>query len=515
MSLALAATLLGRAVLAQDSVLVVGTVVSSTTGLPIPYGTYSLAPNGVRRFTNSDGGFSIKLKSRGVSRIAIRQLGFAPLDTVLSLNSPRATVHVRFALTPIAYRLGAIRAIGHRACSEDSTGGDVGGILQELKTNAERELVLRQSYPFQYKLERVNRFEGAITRVERDSTDVMSNAIDAYEPGHVVRERPGPLGSVREMRIPQLTDLANETFISHHCFYYGGMQWTGNARSYVIDFEPTHDLASPDVRGSVMLDSATLQIRRAVFALTRTEDINPPVGQLEVTTTYSEVFPGVTLFREINSVELYTRERPTDVPERHTERQRVIGIKFVGRSPQEMDSAVIWAVAVRSDSDMVVATSANPPLTAADSARARASAMAADLRKAGFFDREKRFPRAQFFGLEEMDRRLRANPANLLPEILWAHIGRIGAGTAITTERCGLNLYVNGKPASLPTDESGAALRVRRLTFGPELPVSNIGAIELYQPRSSAPQEFPRDLPTCGLILLWTRPGISSTTVPN
>lgn len=503
-----------RSALAQDSVLVVGTVVSSTTGIPIPYGTYSLSPNGVRRFTNAEGGFSIKLKSPGVSRLAIRQLGFAPLDTALSINSTGGTVRVRFTLTPIAYRLAAIRSVARRSCVE-RTGPALAGILEELKKNADRELILRQSYPFLYRLERVNRYEGQFTRSERDTTDVMSNALDEYVPGHVIRERPTPTGGVREMRIPQLTDLANDDFISHHCFFYGGSQHARGTSVYVIGFEPTRDVTTPDVIGSVMLDTGTLQVVRATFVLTRYDEITPPVGRLEVTTTYHELFPGVTLFSDISSIETYARDRPTDAFERHTEHQRLIGVKFIGRSPQDADTAAARSVAVQSDSDVPRAASVRPPITAKDSARALAAAMVADLRKVGFYDREKRFPNAHFFGLEEVDRRVMVAPSNLFPEIIWAHIGRLAAGTTITAERCGLNVYVNGKPASLPTDESGEALRVRRLTFGPELPVSNIGAVELYQPRSSSPPEFPRILANCGLILLWTRPGLTVTTVPN
>jgi hypothetical protein len=94
------------------------------------------------------------------------------------------------------------------------------------------------------------------------------------------------------------------------------------------------------------------------------------------------------------------------------------------------------------------------------------------------------------------------------------HIGKLGTGTTVATQQCGLNLYVNGKPASVRCAQTNGIGRAA-LIFGPELPISNIGAMELYPAGGGIPPEFPREYQAFGLILIWTRPQITMTTTPN
>lgn len=503
---------------AQDSTLVVGSIVSAATGADIPYATFSFSPGPIRRFTNARGGFSARLQARQQYRLGIRQVGYLPLDTTVTPN-PGAGLELRLQLHPVAYKLGAVRTVVRRACAEENAA-DVGGILEEIKKNAEREIVLRESYPFQYQMERTNRFEGS-RDAQRDTAMFFSRNRDPYRVGRLVRERQSAAGSEREMRIPQLTDLANENFLANHCFYFGGVRRAGGIPVYVIDFEPTGDLKSPDVRGSVLLDTATLRIRRANFALTNAEDLYPRVGALEVTTTYRDLFAGVALFDEISSVETFERERPADPLQRHIETQRLLGVKFLAASPQDLDSAAVRAIAARPSSDEPVQVAAQTS-RATDSVTARAviaQAMEKDLTAAGFYQRRARFPRGLFLTLDQVDQRAKVDSTNLIPELRGLQIGTSGPGAgsasrkgglAVSSDNCPVNLYVNGKPSSVPTGDI-AGIRRTRLTFGPELTASRIGAIEIY-PRasSSAPSEFPRDVPGCDLVVLWTRPEVQS-----
>ncbi len=500
--------------LAQDSTLVVGSVVS-TDGAHLPYSTYAVSPGSVHRFTNSEGVFSLRVPSHHSYRIAVKQLGYAPLDTIIAVGAGSAPVRLRLALRSVVYRLAAVRTVGRRTCAADIRATELAGILEEVEKNAERELLLRQSYPFEYRLERTHRSEwsGNVSRYSRDTLAFLSTAFDPYRPVGVVRETNSDSAIGREMRIPQLTDFVNEAFLANHCFSYGGVQMIEGAPAYQIDFEPGRHVRAPDVEGSVMLDTATLVIRRAVFSLTRGDELKPPVAALEVSATYRDLFKGVAIFDRIRSVQHFPHERPTDAIQTQTEEQRLLGVKFLGRSPGQMNDSGF--AASRIEVPLRNASPVTPPLSPSeftDSAHRVVDAlMDADLRHVGFFDRRSRFPRAMFLGLDEIERRVLADSARLLPEIKWVDVGAAKStgskrgGITVRSRDCAVNLYVNGKLAATP-DAQSAGVRNVRIMFGPELSPSKLGAIELYPAGAGVPKEFPPASPGCGTILIWTRP---------
>jgi hypothetical protein len=263
----------------------------------------------------------------------VKQLGFAQFDTTVALGY-NETMRLLISLAPVAYRLSAVSASTKSLCTADAEM-TAGGLLEELKTNAEREQLLRTTYPFQYRLARTRQLfvAGVAEETLRDTALFNSSFADAYVPGKVVREEQRGGHSEREMRIPQLVDFAGDPFLSSHCFYYNGRTREAGRPAYVVRFEPNSDISAPDVRGSVVLDSATLQIKKAVFALTRGEDLEPPVLDFEITTTYSDAFPGVSLFSSIVSKQTFPRARPTDLLVDESEVQRLTAVHFLGIRP--------------------------------------------------------------------------------------------------------------------------------------------------------------------------------------
>ena len=355
---------------AQDSALVVGTVVAAGTGAPLPYATFSITPGDVRRFTGPDGNFGARLPTSGSYTLSVKQLGYARFDTTIVMSGTRAPVRIRVALNVLPHRLASIRTTARRACSAGAIAGNSGDLapaLEAVRTNAEREILLRQTYPFSYRLSRITRLDGGEAwRRSADTAEFLSSAFDPYRPGGVVRERASASGGIREMRIPQLTDLANDTFLANHCFSYGGIQKVDGAVVYQIDFEPLADMTTPDVRGSIMLDTSNFQIRRARFQLTKGEDLTPPVAGLDVTTSYRDVFRGVSLFQEIKSVQAFTSTGAIENRQHQTETQRLLSVHFLRGSPEDADPLVL---ALAADS-----------ARAADSAKALAAVATARLR---------------------------------------------------------------------------------------------------------------------------------------
>jgi hypothetical protein len=359
---------------AQDSSLVVGTVVAAGTGAPLSYATYSISPGGIRRFTGANGFFGARLPARGSYNLTVKQLGYAQLDTTIVTAGPATTLRIRIALSAVPHRLASIRATAHRACSGGAIAGnsaELGPALEAVRTNAEREMLLRQTYPFTYRLARTTRIDGAEAwKKSADTAEFVSNALDPYRPGTVVRERPSASGGTREMRIPQLTDLANDIFLANHCFSYGGLQKIDGVIVYEIDFDPLGDISTPDVRGSIMLDTATFQIRRAQFQLTKGEDLLPPVAGLDVTSNYRDIFRGVSLFQEIRAVQAFISTGAIENRQHQTETQRLLGIHFLRGSPEDV-SPLVFALAA--DSARAATADSVAAATAVATARARAA----------------------------------------------------------------------------------------------------------------------------------------------
>lgn len=365
---------------AQDSTLVLGAVVAATTGAPLSYATYSISPGGVHRFTGANGVFGAKLPARGTFNLSVKQLGYAPLDTTI-VTTGAATLRIRLALTAVPHRLASVRTTARRACSGGAVAGnsgDLGAALVAVRTNAEREMLLRQTYPFTYRLARTTRIDGAEAwKRSADTAEFASNALDPYRPGGVVRERSSASGGTREMRIPQLTDLANDTFLANHCFSYGGLQKVDGAIVYEIDFDPLEDISTPDVRGSIMLDTATFQIRSARFQLTKGEVLTPPVAGLDVTTSYRDLFRGVSLFHEIKAVQSFTSTGAIEQRHHQTETQRLLAVHFLRTSPEDISPLVL---ALSADSARAATADSVVAATAVAAARARAAADSAALR---------------------------------------------------------------------------------------------------------------------------------------
>src|SRR5437868_1818587 len=92
---------------AQQTVIVGGIVVAAGTEQSLPYSTVSTG-TGTQRFTGADGSFAFEL-SPGKYSFRVRQLGFSPLDTTITVVAGANLRALVFKLQPVAIRLDAIR----------------------------------------------------------------------------------------------------------------------------------------------------------------------------------------------------------------------------------------------------------------------------------------------------------------------------------------------------------------------------------------------------------------------
>ena len=312
--------------------------VKGSNGSPLPYSTASLRETGVERFANEIGEFVLANLAPGTYHLRVKQLGFAAFDTTIVLSSGQRP-QLRLVLTPIAFKLATVTIKESQAClAPDSVvTSDFQIIIAELRKNADRERLLVTSYPFEYRLTRRSETlsAGGMPRWGRAETlAYRSDQRPRYSQGKVVRPEPTNDDPNRQiMMIPVLEDLGDTEFLRSHCFRYLGTRSDRDGSTHRIDFRPVQSVRTPDIEGSVFLDSRSYVIRRVIFRLTEGRKVNPPVQELAVTTTFREVFPGVTVIDEVESVQRVTPESYASPTVRLIEKQKLLDFRFLQGQP--------------------------------------------------------------------------------------------------------------------------------------------------------------------------------------
>jgi hypothetical protein len=335
---------------AGGSFTLTGTVTAEATGGPLPYSTVTVDPIGRERFTDQMGTFRYFAVPPGKYRIRIRQLGYTPLDTTMQLTAAKADLV--FALVRVPAALADVQVNAPvRLCIVPEENGyvddpDLTTILGEARKNADRERLLRRTYPFEYKLAQAHDtydLRDSTHRIVYDTMTFRSDDNWRYKKGKVVSgDRSKIFGEVRVMRLPTLTDLADQRFMMAHCFKYSGVTDEGGAPAHQIDFAPLPEIVAPDVEGSIFIDSATYIIRRAEFRLTKGGTIKPAVLGMTVTTTYREILPNVALFDEIKSVQPLSTGATSQHPIEFRQTQHLLSFRFLYGGPPGSEPALVW-----------------------------------------------------------------------------------------------------------------------------------------------------------------------------
>ena len=333
---------------ARGSFTLTGKVIAEATGAPLPYSTVTIEQIGRERFTDETGTFTYFAVPAGKYRIRVRQLGYTPFDSTLQLNA--ASASPVFSLVRVPSTLADVNVTAPmRQCIVPEENGyvadaDLTTVLGEARKNAERERLLRRTYPFEYKLAQAHDtydLRDSTHSIVYDTITFRSDDIWRYRKGKVVSpDRSKIFGEVRVMRLPTLTDLADQRFLLAHCFKYAGIYSEDGPPEHRIDFAPVPEISAPDVEGSIFIDSATYLIRRAEFRLTKGGSIKPPVLGMTVTTTYREILPNVALFDEIRSVQPLPRRPSDDHLTEFRQTQQLLSFRFLYGGPPGSEPAL-------------------------------------------------------------------------------------------------------------------------------------------------------------------------------
>ena len=325
-----------------SGVTVSGAIISSGSGNPVPFSTVRLQPLGRERFTDRDGSFAIYSVPPGTYELQVRMLGYLPFDSLIQVV-PRQDLALTIELRRLPTSLEEVRVTAPlRRCHFPDEMGlvrdpELALVLGEARKNAQREQLLRRTYPFEYQMAQSHATRDMITgrsTLQYDTATYRSDDTWRYRRGRVVTDEKNKLfGDVRVMRLPTLADLADRHFLASHCFKYAGTVDENGKPAHRIDFFTDSSLIAPDVEGSLFLDSATYLIKRAQFRLTRGGSIRPAIIGLEVTTTYREILPNVALFDQIFSVQPLAPPTQGGNPVEFRETQRLLSYRFLYGGP--------------------------------------------------------------------------------------------------------------------------------------------------------------------------------------
>ena len=318
-----------------------GTVVRQDSTSPAPYSSVELVEAHARHFSDDAGHFSFRV-APGRYHVLVRQLGFAARDTVVEISERAPPAELGVVMNAVTIKLTDVTVRATQTCT--SPGVDtaatpiLGQFMADVRQNADRELLLRKSYPFEYTVEDVqtSTLVGSpdSSRSVVDTLGYRSDDLMPYGRGNTIfTDRTDPRGAWERMRLPSTLDFADSTFLATHCFDYG----VARSGDYEINFRPLASITSPDVEGTVTLDSLTFVVRSAIVHLTHAGDVAPGYGHLEVMTTYREVLPRIALPDRISSIQHYRAAEPDGRAFVATEVQSMRALRFMKRAPDGAD----------------------------------------------------------------------------------------------------------------------------------------------------------------------------------
>jgi hypothetical protein len=290
-----------------------GDVTVAHEGRPLSYATIIIEPGGHRRFADAGGAFYVGDLAPGPYHVRIRQIGFAPADTTVTVDAAHPIQRLRMTLRVIALRLPEVTIEGQpvTACTapgipDSTTNPLLAGLFAEVQKNVDRYRLLIDEYPFEFTREewRVVRNDAGYEQTVKLDTvpyEVQQMESRPYTPGKVVVWTTGSNDDDREQLVPLPTFryLGDSAFQRAHCFDYVGVDTTGGIPAIRVDFRPVASIHTPDLEGSVYLDATSYVVRRAVFRLTEPNRVIPPISELSVTTTFRQIVPLVPLFDEV------------------------------------------------------------------------------------------------------------------------------------------------------------------------------------------------------------------------
>ncbi len=338
--LALAALLAALGAAAQapaaTSVTLRGTVVAAGTGDPLPFTIVAVRP-GPERFTDEHGVFAVSGLAPGRYRLLVRQIGYTPADTSLTVRGD-SDVSVRIELAHLAIELPPVTVTARTTCTRPGfpdrrVTPALAAVFDQLLENARRFELLADSYPFRFRHQRTYRTvtgRGDTLRIKVDSIEQASAPeLKSYRPGRIVEWGSGPFRDQRVVLLPALAQFADSAFIATHCFRLAGRDTIDGVTLVRVDFEPAATLRSADVSGAAYLDSLSYQLRYTRMAVTKPERALSGVTAFVATTRFSEIAPGIVLHDDVRAVATLLTPPGSSSPAQRIEEQRLLSVRFL------------------------------------------------------------------------------------------------------------------------------------------------------------------------------------------
>jgi hypothetical protein len=321
-----------------------GTVVAAATSAHLPFAVVVLEPAFRQRFTDDRGGFVFTPVLPGTYHLLVRQLGYTPFDTTLTIGP--GTPPLRIALRPLALELNAITVAASVACTnpgrpDASADPALAAVFGQLEQNAERSRLLRDAYPFRYTYVRelTDLVRNGNDHTVTDTVVLRSDERWHYAPGRVVTEGTGSWRRRGNMvHLPVLADFADDAFQRTHCFRYAGREPYAGRDMLRIDFTAAERLREPDVNGSAWLDPDTFQIHVTIVTLTHLSRAARGVTGWEATTVFRAILPNLPVTEHVSVVTSGLAYLGPDAIVGRTEQQRLIAVTFLHGLPGATDS---------------------------------------------------------------------------------------------------------------------------------------------------------------------------------
>ena len=316
-----------------------GVVRAREGGATLAHAIVSIDVLGVERMADGRGRFRLDSLPPGRYQLRIRSLGFAPSDTALVVTGVEAD-SVVVHLVPLAHPLAKVRVLPDDWCDTPGRPGAddpaFAAIFEQMEQNAERLRLCDATYPYATWIERKLGTRLRDGRHVIDRTDTLVDRSDVswkYRPGTVITRRRVRERNERVIALPTLTVVADPEFQRTHCFAFGGVEELEGRRVLRVDYSVTKKMRTPDLNGSVFLDSATYQIVATRTRLSRIPAELRSLRAIDAWVWFREVSPGLPIADRVESVNTLRHAWGRDDVVARTETQRHLMITFRDRAP--------------------------------------------------------------------------------------------------------------------------------------------------------------------------------------
>ncbi|HEY4321139.1 MAG TPA: carboxypeptidase-like regulatory domain-containing protein [Gemmatimonadales bacterium] len=208
-------------------------------------------------------GFHIIIAAIGYARHA--PIGVAPGDSTLA----------DVLMKPVAFQLPELQAMaGKRSCGASDTTNALGGLLESAQASLQVMDAALHLGQIGFRTETISsnivRRSHDSNTVTADTSEAMLHRWPAVTASLDTLQRVGfgaltvnQAGSAYIFWGPDLSVLFSGWFLAAHCYRVDGKHST--ADSVVVTFEPNHGSSRVDVSGELVLDRATLTLRRLSY----------------------------------------------------------------------------------------------------------------------------------------------------------------------------------------------------------------------------------------------------------